>query len=283
MFSLSFAVVAAIVFAASPVDAEALMEEGSQLLAAGRFAEAQKPLTAAVAAWKALGPNYEADFARAQNNLATAFRRQGQFERAIALLEEVVKAAEVAKVERVPRLRVSLNNLATAYMYAKRPAEARSSWERAIALAPKGAPDEELARELDNLATLVLDGGGDLSEADALLRRSTMAWLALRGKDDLDYGISLSVLGTVQMRREQYPAARKTLGQALKVQAKTLGPEHPDVGALLNLLGELEVRDGHPAVARPYFVRSLAIAKKSLEPNHPQRLEAEDGLRQTRP
>lgn len=269
--------------AATPAEvakAEALMNEGFRLLNDGFFEEAQRPLLEATARWKKLGPKYEPDWRAAQNNLATAYRRQGKVELAIPILEEVVAAAgKVKGPDKLWRTRVALNNLGMAYKYANRSADARRVLDRAIGLAPSGPPDEELARELDNLANILIEDS-DFMGAAPLLRRSTAAWLALRGRDDLDYGIAVATLGTLEMR-QKLPGARGNLGEALRIVEKSLGPEHPEVSALLNLLGELEVREGHREAARKHFLRSLTIAEKALLPDHPQLLEARAGVELT--
>jgi tetratricopeptide (TPR) repeat protein len=64
---------------------------------------------------------------------------------------------------------------------------------------------------------------------------------------------------------EAIPYAR----QALEIEERVSGLNHPNVGNILNYLALLHYRRGSYADAEPLFQRSLAIVEKAFGPNHP--------------
>ncbi len=278
MILLTVAAVLAALPAAQAKQARELEQQAHDLQAEGKFLEAQQPLQQAIALWEKAGPADRIEVLNDRVNLAAAYRRHGEPAKAVPLLEPTVK--ELQRLEHPdapPMLRAALNNLATSYMYLERPADARHTWERCLALAGEGKPDAERARVLDNLAALEL-GEGDLDAADRYARKGYAEWIALRGKEDVDVAISTSTLGTIAMRRKKFDEARKLLHEALRVQEKLQGKDHPEVGAVLNLIGELELTTGHREAARTALERSYAIAKRSLTEDSSQFQEAKAGL-----
>jgi tetratricopeptide (TPR) repeat protein len=66
-----------------------------------------------------------------------------------------------------------------------------------------------------------------------------------------------------------YPVARSYYQQALAINRKVLGEEHPDTTVSLNNLGGLLQVMGDYTAARPYYEQTLAIRKKALGGEHP--------------
>jgi tetratricopeptide (TPR) repeat protein len=69
--------------------------------------------------------------------------------------------------------------------------------------------------------------------------------------------------------RGAYAEAAPLFEQAVAIDEKTLGPEHPDLATRLNNLALLYQDTGRLAEAEPLFKRALAIGEKSLPPDHP--------------
>jgi CHAT domain-containing protein len=65
---------------------------------------------------------------------------------------------------------------------------------------------------------------------------------------------------------EAIPYAR----QALEIEERVSGLNHPNVGNILNYLALLHYRRGSYADAEPLFQRSLAIVEKAFPPDHPE-------------
>ena len=66
-----------------------------------------------------------------------------------------------------------------------------------------------------------------------------------------------------------YAEAEQILQQALTIQEKTFGPEHPDVATSLNNLALLYQAQGRYAEAEPLLQRALQIRQRVLGPKHP--------------
>ena len=75
--------------------------------------------------------------------------------------------------------------------------------------------------------------------------------------------------GKKAARQSKAMAARPYYEQALAINRKVLGEEHPDTAQSLNNLGALLRATGDYAAARPYYEQALAIRKKVLGEEHP--------------
>lgn len=266
-----------LVLAATPAKVNALFEKSAALQREGRFLEAQAPLLEILALVK---DPASPDRVQAQNNLGTAYRRNGEAAKAISVLEPLVATLSTAKKPARPEdLRVSMNNLAMAYLYGDRTADAKKLWERCLTFVPKTGDDEEAARVLDNLAGLLLSVN-DAAGALPLATRASVVWLKLHGKESIDYGVSQSVLGTIALRQGRLDEGRTHLRAALAIHGKVLGEAHPDNAKIFNLLGELEFLAGRADAARQALVRSMEISKAAgFAFEHPQVQAAVAGLK----
>jgi tetratricopeptide (TPR) repeat protein len=73
----------------------------------------------------------------------------------------------------------------------------------------------------------------------------------------------------VELYREgKFAEAVPLAQQALAIDEKALGPDHPDVATDLNNLAELYRNQGRYAEAEPLLKRALAIREKALGPDH---------------
>ena len=75
-----------------------------------------------------------------------------------------------------------------------------------------------------------------------------------------------------------YAGARPYYEQALDINRKVLGAEHPDTASSLNNLGYLLRAMGDYAGARPYYEQALAIRKQALGEAHPDMAQSLNNL-----
>src|ERR1051325_4289956 len=100
---------------------------------------------------------------------------------------------------------------------------------------------------------------------------SALLWSGTAGaqQSDLRRAETLS-RQAIQLHRDgRYGEAIPFAKEALAIQERVLGIEHPDVAMSLNTLAVLYKNEGHYAEAEPLYKRSLAIWEKALGPEHP--------------
>ncbi|MCI0398381.1 MAG: FxSxx-COOH system tetratricopeptide repeat protein [Chloroflexi bacterium] len=85
-------------------------------------------------------------------------------------------------------------------------------------------------------------------------------------------------LGTHLSQEADFVAARRYLEQALAIQEKIFGPQHPQTAQSLNNLGVLLQLMGAYEAARPCFERALTIREKTLGAKHPETAESLNDL-----
>ena len=70
-------------------------------------------------------------------------------------------------------------------------------------------------------------------------------------------------LGLFLCRSGDTASAKRGMANAIRIDEKALGPNHPDVATLLDNLAELYKAQGRNAAAEPLFKRSMAIREKA--------------------
>lgn len=261
--------------------ARELERRAHDLQKAGRYEEAEKPLLQAAAIWKRYRGGEDIEVLNDEMNLAVSYRRRGQTQRALPMLERVAAGFKVSSDGDAPALyRSALNNVSAAYRDMGRLDDARRALETCLKSVEPGGRTEERARVLDNLAGVLVDKG-DLAAAEPIARRALSEWKSLRSEEDADVSVSMGVVGTVLMRQGKTEQARPLLEKALAIAEKVRGGDHPEVGAALNLVGELEWRAGHKDVARKFYQGAVTLLQRHFDDSHPLVKDALDGMRKT--
>ncbi len=89
------------------------------------------------------------------------------------------------------------------------------------------------------------------------------------GEDTEEYATSLSNLGVVYNRLQEYKLAEPLHKEALKIRQNIFGNKHPDVGVSLNNLGGMYQLKKQHKKATHFLRRALNISKESLGLKHP--------------
>jgi tetratricopeptide (TPR) repeat protein len=261
-----------------------LSQDARDLQRSGRYAEAEGPLKLVIDLAKLVHGAKHPLALQAEVNLAVSYRRRGDVDLALPILQRVLGelSSRFDEPDCAYLYRLGLNNLGAAYLAAGRLEEAGAALELCLNLVELALPLEEDAKEeharvLDNLAD-VLCQRGDLDTAEVRARAALAAWLDLRGEGHLDTGIAMSQLGAVLMGKGDLDAARPLVERSLALARTLAGEEHPEVCSVLNLLGTLEVHSGDLDRASELFARSATLATKVLSESHPRALEAMEGL-----
>ncbi|MDX9860044.1 MAG: tetratricopeptide repeat protein [Rhodospirillales bacterium] len=151
-----------------------------------------------------------------------------------------------------------------------RHAPAARLFSRALGLLPQGA-EIQVATLLTRQATAVFQAG-QVSEAEALLRRALESVERTRGGAHPDVAKALSRLAFVRYAAGDPADAEELYRRALSIDETVLGPDHPAVAADLSSLAQLLLRRGNPTAAEPLLKRALAIRRAALAPDHPDLL-----------
>jgi tetratricopeptide (TPR) repeat protein len=113
--------------------------------------------------------------------------------------------------------------------------------------------------------------------------RTWSTWLALRphaealikhtqshGMNALPVRELINQFAVFLYERADYAQAELLYRRALKIDEKSLGPDHPNVAFKLNNLAQLLQAINRLSDAEPLFRRALAIDEASLGPDHPR-------------
>ncbi|RYD95168.1 MAG: tetratricopeptide repeat-containing protein, partial [Sphingomonadales bacterium] len=107
-----------------------------------------------------------------------------------------------------------------------------------------------------------------------MVRRSWLIALALAGTTPLQAAPDPRLeLGRLEERINEASGARRwdeaiALGrEALAIEERTKGPDHPEVGGTLSLIAGWMVEQGKPADATPYYQRAYDIFHRQLGPD----------------
>src|SRR5215472_13596952 len=111
-----------------------------------------------------------------------------------------------------------------------------------------------------------------------LCAKLTPHLLARRGPEDASVSELLNRAGRHFHARTAYSQATPLLRDALAINEKVFGPEHPHTAQSLNDLALLLNHQGDRAGARPLFERALAVYEKVLGPEHPDTATSLNGL-----
>ncbi len=248
-----------------------LIDEASDLLRAGKYADARNRAQQAVSlAETSLGPedSLTADglgwLGGAQEALGDLVGARATDERAVAINEKVrgPEAIETAQC---------LNSLAIVHREMGDLQGAKPLYERSLAIREKvkGPNDPSTAKGLANLATL-LDQLGEYGNAKALLERALSIQEKALGADDPAIPITLGNLASVYHDMGDLADSKRLHERVLAIHERVLGPDHPETAHSLSDLAGVLIALGETKAAESLDERALAIWQKSLGAGHPK-------------
>jgi tetratricopeptide (TPR) repeat protein len=145
-------------------------------------------------------------------------------------------------------------------------ADARESFEQALAIYERLVPDSlKVADSLNNLGAVALDQG-DLVGAKAYLQRA-LAIQERLAPDSLDVAASLANLGNMALHQGNLAEAQEYYRRALGIYER-LAPDSLEVAATLNNLGLMTFHQGNLTQAQEILQRASTIRER-LAPNGP--------------
>jgi tetratricopeptide (TPR) repeat protein len=261
--------------------AEALADQGSRLEQQGRYDDAIRLTSEALAIReKLLGPDHP-DLAKSLNNLAQLYVEKGRLTEAEPLYRRGLAILEKSRGPDDPDVATIVDNLGNLYRAQGHYADAEAAVRRVLAIREKafGPEDPKVARSLNNLASLYFTEGR-YQDAEPLFQHSLAIWQKALGPDDQEVANTLGNLAVLYDAQGRYPEAEELYRRGLAIFEKALGPEHPSVARTLNNLAQVYAAEARYHEAEPLLERSLAIREKTLGPDHPEVGESLNNLAQ---
>ncbi|CAM3180431.1 serine/threonine protein kinase [Corallococcus sp. ZKHCc1 1396] len=251
--------------------AESLTGMGRALNGLGRYAEAERHYTRALALVDALYGQDHPVRAVYLNNVATSLRLQGRVADAAARYGAALAVAERSFGAEHPTTSVMRTNLGDALVQQGRLEEALVHYERARTSLGGGGDAARL-----RLATVLLSLGnarldlGQLPEAEAAYREALALQQAQLGPRHPDVALSRNNLGSVALDAGRPRDALAHFEAARELWEAALGPAHPKVASALYNLGHARLRLGQVRQAITHLRAALAVREKALGAEHPR-------------
>jgi serine/threonine-protein kinase len=258
------------------LEARLAMVHGAIALAEGDAATAQRQYQRAAELRRQLVGDADPSVAIALSGVGMGYERAGDeatartyYRQALAILEPALGASH-------PRVADVLSNLGTAERELGHLDEAITLGQRAIAIREQvfGAASAEVAGAL-------LDLAGTLQEArrfeDAVPVAARARAIFAATSNDADASLALTSEGLAALELGHLDDADARLREALAIQERTLGADHPDLMVVLGGLGALALarHDPHDAAAR--YARATAVVTKAFGPDTTRLIEPLDG------
>ncbi|MBI5434074.1 MAG: serine/threonine protein kinase [Planctomycetes bacterium] len=238
-----------------------LRGQGQFAYQVGEFEHAVELLAEALRINRAAGPNRHAEVDSVANDLAACLRNLGRAEEAEALHREALALRRADGDGSLP-VAESLNNLAIVHQGRGELDLAITELREALAIRGEIFGDEHplTLQTLSNLAA-ILWRKGEHDEARLAMRRAETGYRALSGDGEEGLGSVLSSLATMHLAVNDLAAAEPALEQALALQTKRLGPEHPEVALTLSKLAALYRAEKRDDQARACWEEVLRIRR----------------------
>lgn len=216
------------------------------------------------------GEDRRANSAVARMHLALAELELGQYERAIGRLEQLVEERAASGGRLHLDVAATLQNLANAYLLAKRWDDAVATIEEADAIIATVRGEEDIGRSVLQVmhADAEISRGNParglelIGPARSRLQRDLPAGHVARGIADLVLARSESKLGEVDAALDHAASARAHYESAF-------GADHPRMGEAFYVLAEIYDEAGREEDAREAAGRALSIFEATRPADHP--------------
>ncbi len=217
-----------------------------------------------------LGAQHE-DTLTTMNNLAAAYRADGQYHLAMPLYEETFGVRRVILGELHPLTLTSLSNLALGYGSRREYAQALPLLEEVLTKRQEllGNNHPDTISTLTDLATGYLSNG-EARRAIPLFEDALQRHREVLGDDHIDIGYMLSNLAAAYEASGQAGKAVPLFEESVRLQRQRFGRDHPRTLNSLNNLAYGYQKNHQPDKALPLFRELLELSKTRFGEVHPQ-------------
>jgi serine/threonine protein kinase len=213
------------------------------------------------------------------NNLAAAYQKAGQLDKALPIFEETLQIRRQLLGENHPDTIDSMDSLAAGYQERGQFGKALPLHERALQLrrATLGENHPDTLKSMHNLAAGYKEAG-QLTNALPLLQTTVELRRTQLGEDHPDTLNSMNTLAAAYRTAGQLERALPLLAKTLELRQAKLGDEHPHTLNSMNNLATAYRTAGQLDKALPLLERTLEIRRARLGENHPETLNSFDNL-----
>lgn len=244
---------------------------GYVLANAGRYAEAEKNLRAALDLQQKLYPSPSAEIARTYKDLGFTAERGGDLNAALSLLTQAVSMQrQLHGSELHPDLDQAIDELAGVNQQRGEYDAAERLFRESLAMKHRlyGSKHPEVALALENLASALQDKG-DLAGAEPLYQQALVMSRELLGESHPDVAALLHNLASLQYDRGSVELALANERQALAIRRRALPADHPETAIALNVLGTWLTFAGEYPEAERDLAEALAMRKRMFAADNP--------------
>jgi serine/threonine protein kinase len=253
-----------------PLDAAAVRRTIAVTYAGlGLWDEAERLASAALNTQRSSARVPDEEMAKTLGVLADVQESQGRYAEAETAAREALEIRQALNGPEHEAAADSLTQLAGILQKRGQYQEAAAAAEQGLAIRRRrlGPRDEQVADSLKRLASIVAGASADYARADTLLREAVDIRRS-HGRDSVHLSVSLNDLAVNQVRMENYAAAESLHREALTVQRRLLGDEHPEVLITLENLGLVYLRTKRFDETFRLLDEILAMRRKHLGDDH---------------
>ena len=254
-------------------EAKRLQQEADAHLAAGQLKDALDKTDRALAIRRQYRGEMHPDVAYSVSQLGEIAYRQGQYDRAEALVSDALQIREATLGPNHLDVAESLGNLASMLLVKGDYVRPDPLYQRALAIYERASsgqtpsPDLEgrIAGILNNRA-LLYHRRGDYAEAESQYLRALAIRERTGGPDDPSVARTLANLGAVYYVSGQHDKAAQVLRRALIIQEQR---NDPSLSTTSSNLAAVYFDQGDYRNAETLYQRAVAIDERNLGPQHP--------------
>ncbi len=266
----------------APETADSLRAIGGLLRRAGDLAEAEAALRRALAIHQARGGAESVAAAEVVGELASVLRERGAFDQAVPLARQSLSIRRARFADGSVEVAEALNDLALLLTERGDLAGAEPLYREALAMyrARHGEGHPSVGITLQNLSDLLLKQGR-LGLAIESMQQSLAITRASVG-DSSHLASGLNTLGVLLRRADRFEEAREAYEEALALQHRLLGSEHPAVATTSTNLAVILMTVGDLSGAEAQLTGALSILARQNGNEHPARVQSLHVLGQLR-
>jgi len=205
---------------------------------------------------------------KAETAYSKVLEVRGQYAKAIAFLEQALKAREISRADS-PEFADALSELASNHFYAGHYDTCETLFNRVLTMHRRfyGNGHPKVAEDLIDLGATQMERG-HYQDSEKYDREAVAINEKFYGPDHPETASALTQLGRSLYYEKRYDEAGILLRRALAIQERVRGPVHPAVASALNELGNIASTSGHYVDAEAAFQRMVDIYRAVYHDHH---------------